>query len=101
MINANQPEPGVMAGIMQDSTTKTLGVAADVKGPEPWSRFSKAFISYRKLGAKASLPQLLLRSPNGPKASDALLENEASHALHLALGFQETERVIFFRKSLS
>jgi aminoglycoside 6'-N-acetyltransferase I len=34
-------------------------------------------------------------------ASDALLENEASYALHLALGFQETERVIFFRKSLS
>ena len=34
-------------------------------------------------------------------ASDALLENEASHALHLALGFKETERVIFFRKSLS
>ncbi len=34
-------------------------------------------------------------------ASDALLENEASHALHLALGFQETERVVFFRKALS
>ena len=34
-------------------------------------------------------------------ASDALLENGASYALHLALGFQETERVIFFRKSLS
>ena len=34
-------------------------------------------------------------------ASDALLENEVSHALHLALGFQETERVIFFRKAVS
>jgi aminoglycoside 6'-N-acetyltransferase I len=34
-------------------------------------------------------------------ASDALLENETSHALHLALGFQETERVVFFRKALS
>jgi aminoglycoside 6'-N-acetyltransferase I len=34
-------------------------------------------------------------------ASDALLENETSHALHRALGFQETERVVFFRKALS
>jgi aminoglycoside 6'-N-acetyltransferase I len=34
-------------------------------------------------------------------ASDALLENQASHAVHRALGFQETERVGFFRKALS
>jgi GNAT superfamily N-acetyltransferase len=33
-------------------------------------------------------------------ASDALLENEMSHAVHRALGFQETERVVFFRKPL-
>ena len=33
-------------------------------------------------------------------ASDALLANTASHAMHLALGFQETQRVVFFRKSL-
>lgn len=29
-------------------------------------------------------------------ASDALLQNEASHAVHRALGFEETERVVFF-----
>ena len=34
-------------------------------------------------------------------ASDALLENEVSHAMHRALGFEETERVVFFRKRLS
>ena len=34
-------------------------------------------------------------------ASDALLENQANHAVHRALGFQETERVVFFRKALS
>jgi aminoglycoside 6'-N-acetyltransferase I len=34
-------------------------------------------------------------------ASDALLENEVSHAVHRALGFAETERVIFFRKALT
>lgn len=34
-------------------------------------------------------------------ASDALLENQASHAVHRALGFQETERVVFFRRVLA
>ncbi|WP_026354673.1 aminoglycoside 6'-N-acetyltransferase [Massilia niastensis] len=33
-------------------------------------------------------------------ASDAVLENTASHALHRALGFTETERVVYFRKLL-
>ncbi len=33
-------------------------------------------------------------------ASDAHLENVASHAFHTALGFDETERVVFFRKQL-
>jgi aminoglycoside 6'-N-acetyltransferase I len=33
-------------------------------------------------------------------ASDALLENTGSHSMHRALGFQETERVVYFRKDL-
>lgn len=33
-------------------------------------------------------------------ASDALLDNSASHAMHRALGFEETERVVYFRKPL-
>jgi len=33
-------------------------------------------------------------------ASDALLENGESHAFHSAIGFEETERVVYFRKSL-
>ncbi|MDB5858315.1 MAG: Aminoglycoside N(6)-acetyltransferase type 1 [Ramlibacter sp.] len=33
-------------------------------------------------------------------ASDALLQNTASHAMHGALGFDETERVVYFRKRL-
>ena len=32
--------------------------------------------------------------------SDALLENEVSHAAHLALGFEERERTIAYRKWL-
>ena len=34
-------------------------------------------------------------------ASDALLENGSSHAMHKALGFSETERVVYFRKPLT
>ncbi|WP_225771309.1 aminoglycoside 6'-N-acetyltransferase [Inquilinus sp. Marseille-Q2685] len=33
-------------------------------------------------------------------ASDALLDNVVSHKFHAALGFEETRRVVFFRKSL-
>ena len=33
-------------------------------------------------------------------ASDASIENELSHTVHRALGFQETERVVFFRRPL-
>ena len=33
--------------------------------------------------------------------SDALLDNESSHLMHKALGFTETERVVYFRKRLS
>jgi aminoglycoside 6'-N-acetyltransferase I len=33
-------------------------------------------------------------------ASDALLENEASQRAHRALGFQETERVVYFSRKL-
>lgn len=33
-------------------------------------------------------------------ASDALLDNLQSHAMHASLGFEESERVVFFRKPL-
>ncbi|MGG6896854.1 MULTISPECIES: aminoglycoside 6'-N-acetyltransferase [Rhizobium] len=33
-------------------------------------------------------------------ASDALIDNLESHTFHVALGFVETERVVYFRKSL-
>lgn len=34
-------------------------------------------------------------------ASDALLDNDESHAMHRALGFAETERVVYFRKPIA
>ena len=33
-------------------------------------------------------------------ASDATLDNDASHAMHRALGFAPTERLVFFRHDL-
>jgi aminoglycoside 6'-N-acetyltransferase I len=33
-------------------------------------------------------------------ASDALLQNTAAHDVHAALDFEETERVVYFRKVL-
>lgn len=33
-------------------------------------------------------------------ASDALLDNLDSHAFHAAIGFEETERTVWFRKAL-
>jgi aminoglycoside 6'-N-acetyltransferase I len=33
-------------------------------------------------------------------ASDAPLDNTSSHAMHAALGFVETERVVYFKKNL-
>jgi aminoglycoside 6'-N-acetyltransferase I len=33
-------------------------------------------------------------------ASDASLDNSISHAMHEALGFEETQRVVYFRKTL-
>lgn len=33
-------------------------------------------------------------------ASDALVENQVSHKMHEALGFKETERVVYFLKGL-
>ena len=37
----------------------------------------------------------------GELASDALLDNADSHAAHAACGFEETERVVYFRKPLA
>jgi aminoglycoside 6'-N-acetyltransferase I len=33
-------------------------------------------------------------------ASDSLIDNESAHAAHRAVGFEETERVVYFRKRI-
>lgn len=52
----------------------------------------------RKLVAEAERWSLALGCTE--LASDAAMENTASHAMHAALGFLETERVVFFKKVL-
>ena len=42
-----------------------------------------------------------LRQGCSELASDSLLENSAAHAAHRALGFEETERVVYFRRALT
>lgn len=37
----------------------------------------------------------------GELASDALLDNTSSHAAHAACGFEESERVVYFRRRLA
>lgn len=58
----------------------------------------------RRKGVAAALVAAVaewgLRAGCSELASDALLDNEISHALHRALGFSETERVVYFRKEL-
>ena len=58
----------------------------------------------RRQGVAASLVGAVAdwarRSGCRELASDAALENSISHVVHLALGFEATERVIFFRRKL-
>lgn len=60
----------------------------------------------RRLGGKESHARWQMLSSNGlarwavVNASDALLENVSSHCMHRGLGFEETERVVYFRKDL-
>ena len=58
----------------------------------------------RKTGVGRGLLQAAERWARGKgyteMASDALLENTVSHAAHRRCGYEETERLVMFRKSL-
>jgi aminoglycoside 6'-N-acetyltransferase I len=60
--------------------------------------------SLRRQGVAASLVEAVSDWARGrglrELASDAELENAVSHAMHQALGFEETQRVVYFRKAL-
>ncbi|ODS55374.1 MAG: aminoglycoside 6'-acetyltransferase [Agrobacterium sp. SCN 61-19] len=58
--------------------------------------------SFRRQGVAASLVAAVAEWARGQGlselASDAELHNTVSHAMHAALGFEETQRVVYFRK---
>ncbi|VXC25834.1 aminoglycoside 6'-N-acetyltransferase [Massilia sp. 9I] len=79
-VNGTESSPvGFLEGLYVDPASRHQGIAALlVKTAEQW---------VREQGCTEM-------------ASDALLDNTASHAMHQALGFEETERVVYFRKLL-
>ncbi|MFN7093684.1 MAG: aminoglycoside 6'-N-acetyltransferase [Allorhizobium sp.] len=60
--------------------------------------------SFRRQGVAASLVAAVTNWAKdeglSELASDAEIHNTVSHAMHAALGFEETQRVVYFRKSL-
>ena len=60
--------------------------------------------SSRRQGVARALVESVLKWALGEGcrelASDSLLDNTAAHAAHRALGFEETERVVYFRRVL-
>jgi aminoglycoside 6'-N-acetyltransferase I len=78
--NSNDESPcAFLEGWWVDEDTRRTGVGRSlVRAVEDWAR-AKGF---KELG------------------SDALLDNTLSHLAHRALGFEERERVIYFRKWL-
>ena len=77
-VNGTEGSPvGFLEGWYVDKAWRGRGVGrALVAGVEEWTR---------ALGCRVL-------------ASDALLDNTRSHAAHRACGFEETERVVYFRK---
>lgn len=60
--------------------------------------------SFRRQGVAASLVAAVTDWAKdeglSELASDAEIHNTVSHAMHAALGFEETQRVVYFRKAL-
>ena len=63
-----------------------------------WRIASGLKVSFTALVTRAE--QLACSAGCSEFASDARIENAASHSMHRALGFSETERVVYFRKAL-
>jgi len=79
-VNGCETSPvAFLEGIVVDPSARRQGVAARlVAAVAEWAR-------------SQGLSEL---------ASDAELQNTVSHAMHAALGFEETQRVVYFRKRL-
>ena len=80
-VNGTNSSPvGFIEGIYVVPNARQRGVArALIRSAETWARTSGCC----------------------EMASDARLENQTSHAFHRAVGFVETQRVVYFRKDLA
>jgi aminoglycoside 6'-N-acetyltransferase I len=80
-VNGTDSSPvGFLEGLYVDPAFRQQGIARQlVRAAEQWAR-------------EKGCTEM---------ASDALLENTTSHATHASLGFEETERVVYFRKPIA
>ena len=87
-------EGSIRVDYVNGTETSPVGFVEGVYVLPTWRRRGVARRLYEAIGdwAKARGCREL--------ASDALLENEASQRAHSALGFRETERVVYFVKTL-
>lgn len=87
-------EGSIRADYVNGTESSPVGFVEGVYVVPAWRRRGVARQLYAAIGdwAKARGCQEL--------ASDALLENESSQRAHRALGFRETERVVYFTRKL-
>ena len=52
------------------------------------------------LSTRSQAARIRYNGRPGELASDAGIDNTVSHGMHTGLGFEETERVVYFRKDL-
>jgi aminoglycoside 6'-N-acetyltransferase I len=87
-------EGSIRTDYVNGTETSPVGFVEGVYVTPAWRRRGVARLLFAAIGdwAKARGCREL--------ASDALLENEASQRAHAALGFRETERVVYFVRNL-
>jgi aminoglycoside 6'-N-acetyltransferase I len=87
-------EGSIRADYVNGTETSPVGFVEGVYVAPAWRRLGLARSLFAAIGdwARAHGCREL--------ASDALLDNEASQRAHRALGFEETERVVYFRRKL-
>jgi aminoglycoside 6'-N-acetyltransferase I len=87
-------EGSIRGDYVNGTETSPVGFVEGVYVAPAWRRKGVARALYEAIGdwAQARGCREL--------ASDALLDNEASQRAHRALGFEETERVVYFSKKL-
>lgn len=87
-------EGSIRADYVNGTETSPVGFVEGVYVDPAWRRCGVARQLYAAIGDWAKARGC------GELASDALLDNEGSQRAHLALGFRETERVVYFTKKL-